>query len=267
MDDQVLTHWPTTIGILGCGSSTGVPLVGNQWGLCDPKQPKNNRTRCAAMYVWANETWLIDVTPDFRSQALQANIQEVHGVLLTHAHYDHIGGLEDLKPLARRYNRLIPVWMSAQTYDILRVRCPYAWHSSTHVGYDAFLTPHIINGPFDTGNGLPIVPFEQDHGYSTTLGFRFPQWAYSTDVVRLSNEAMSLLRHLDLWFVDAVSLTPRQTHSHLDQALGWIDQLGPRHSVLIHMGADMDYDTLCANLPHHVRPAYDGWRWHNGVIE
>lgn len=212
------------------------------------------------MYIYQGETWLIDVTPDFRMQALQENILQVHGVLLTHAHYDHVGGLEDLKPFAMRQNQPIPVWMSAETYAQVVPKCSYAWVSDHHKTYDPFLQAHIIQGPFDTGNGLVICPFEQDHGYSTTLGFRFPRWAYSTDVVQLSQSVFQLLEHVDVWLVDAISVTPRKTHSHLQQTLQWIERVRPKHALLIHMGADMDYDTLCSLLPPFIRPAYDGWR-------
>ena len=247
--------------ILGCGSSAGVPIVGHQWqwGDCDPQCDKNHRTRCGAVMYSGGETWLIDVTPDFRQQALREHIERVDGVILTHAHFDHIGGLDDLKPFAIQQGQLIPVWMDQNTWDILHIRYPYALDSSGDVSYGPFLSPRLIQGPFSIAN-VEVHPFEQDHGYSKSLGFRFPTWAYSTDVKALDGVAMSLLTDLEYWFVDCMGMQPTGSHAHWDITIGWINQLKPKNSVLIHMGIGMNYPTLCSILPNHICPAYDGMR-------
>jgi len=246
----------TQICILGCGSSAGVPLVGHQWGQCDFNNPKNNRTRCGAMIKIDDHVWLIDVTPDFRQQAIRERIDRVDGVMLTHAHFDHIGGLDDLKPFSVRQGHPIPVWMDQATWEIIHLRYPYALVGSNG-SYAPFLLPQLIEGPFVVA-GTEVIAFEQDHGYSTSLGFRFPNWAYSTDVVRLNDEAMSILRGVKLWLVDCMGRTSKITHAHWDITMDWIDQVDPEQAVLIHMGTEMDYEAVCRDLPDHIRPAYDG---------
>lgn len=249
----------TELCILGCGSSAGVPLVRNQWGDCDPFCIKNIRTRCGAMVRFGHETWLIDVTPDFRQQALREGIDRVDGVILTHAHFDHVGGLDDLKPFAVHQGKPIPIWMDQTTHDIIQSRYPYALVEDGNQAYAPFLSPQIIHDSFAIAHA-EVRPFQQDHGYSNSLGFRFSNWAYSTDVKALDDYAMSCLSDLDVWFVDCMGMHPKGTHAHWDITMDWIARLKPKKAVLIHMGTEMDYSTLCEQLPEYIRPAYDGMR-------
>jgi phosphoribosyl 1,2-cyclic phosphate phosphodiesterase len=245
------------IRVLGCGASSGTPLINGDWCGASSLNPKNLRTRCSAALHIGEKIWLIDTSPDLRSQCLREGIQRVDGVLCTHAHFDHIGGLEELKSMASAQGQKIPFYSDQTTLDALMQRCPYVFEGSG--SYRPFLDPVLIDGPFFV-EGIPVIPFQQDHRYSHTLGFRFPQWAYSTDVWALDDAAFSVLKELDLWFVDCLGIAPQPhwTHSHLQQTLEWIRRAEPKRSVLIHMSCLVDYDTFSGLLPPSVMAAYDG---------
>ena len=248
------------VTILGCGSSAGVPLVTGNWGACNPQNPKNYRTRCSAAVFIEGETWLLDVSPDVRGQLLRENITEVHGVLCTHAHFDHVGGIPELKPLAIEAGGFLPLYSDEDTLKILYKYYPYAFFTlekESVEGYNPFIKAYTLDDNFCIGS-TPVKFFSQNHRYSRTLGFRFPQWAYSTDIWALDENAESFLHNLEVWFVDCLRIKPAETHSHLEQTLSWIEKLKPKRAVLIHMSQHLDYDMLCDMLPPHVIPAFDG---------
>lgn len=246
--------------ILGCGSSSGVPLLNGQWGVCDPDNPKNRRTRCSLGLRMNGQTWLIDTSPDLRAQCLRENLM-VDGVIYTHAHFDHVGGLEELKPFAVQRGSPLPIWADSRTLSALRSRCPYAFVDPTHESpdlYNPFLVENIIEREFDIA-GTSIMPFVQNHRYSQTLGFRFSSWAYSTDVWELDEEAFSFLKGIDLWIVGCLTKEPvHSTHADLPKVLRWVEIVKPARVVLTHMGHSLDYDQLIKELPSHIIPAYDG---------
>ncbi len=249
------------VTILGCGASAGVPLVTGNWGDCDQHNPKNYRTRCSAAIFMEGETWLIDISPDVRSQLLREGITKIHGVLCTHAHFDHIGGIPDLKPLAIQSEGHIPLYSDEETLKILHQCYPYAFYLREEERsadfYSPFIKGHILHEDFCIGS-TPVHFFSQNHRYSRTLGFRFPQWAYSTDIWALDGDVEDCLQNLDVWFVDCLSVKPSNTHSHLEQTLSWIEKVKPKKAILIHMSCELDYDMLCNMLPSHVIPAFDG---------
>jgi phosphoribosyl 1,2-cyclic phosphate phosphodiesterase len=247
--------------VLGCGPSGGVPLSHGEWGACDPTDPRNNRTRTSVALTFdSGHIWLIDASPDLRQQLLREQIKQVAGVLLTHSHADHINGLDDLRPFYFAYQQQIQLHADAKTLQELRGKFPYFFTQpeGAEAVYPLFFKFHELTlQPFDI-EGIRVIPFQQNHGYSSSLGFRFPTFAYSTDVVSLSSEALALLEGIDLWLVDCMDRVPRPTHAHLELTLSWIEKIKPKKTLLIHMSQSMDFKALCRQLPLGVEPAYDG---------
>jgi phosphoribosyl 1,2-cyclic phosphate phosphodiesterase len=251
------------ITVLGCGSSGGLPLIGNDWGKCDPQNPKNRRTRASILIEDKDTTLLIDTSPDMREQLLRENVQKIDAVLYTHAHADHCHGIDDLRSMNWRMQKPIDIYADVHTLDKLTHRFDYIFkqRGEGDTYYKPSLNPHILH-PYETIHfgKLGVLPFEQDHTYQTTLGFRVGNFAYTTDAKALNEQAFQALTDIDVWIVDCVSRKPHPTHSHLEQTLAWIDRVKPKIAYLTHMGQGLDYQTLCNELPESIRPAYDGLR-------
>lgn len=260
--------------ILGCGSSGGVPRLGGDWGACDPAEPKNRRLRCSLLLQRAarpdqvNDAEatqvLIDTSPDLRAQLLAADVGRLDAVLYTHDHADQTHGIDDLRVLAIRNRARAAVYMDAQTRETLTARFAYCFRQQPGSLYPPILDPREMPPPGATGaidgpgGAIVFTPFLQDHGPIHSLGFRTGPVAYTSDAVGLPDESFALLDGVDTWIVDALRRTPHKTHAHLDMTLDWIARVKPRRAILTNMHVDMDYATLCAELPEGVEPAYDG---------
>ena len=256
------------VTVLGCGGSGGVPLLGNDWGNCDPANPKNRRRRVSVLVEGEGTSILIDTSPDLRMQLLDAGVSRLDAVLFTHDHADHTHGIDDLRFLRRSKDEpLLQAYGSGSTLASLMRRFGYIFRQSQEGSgalYRPFLAAQEIEGPFQVG-GLSVVPFDQDHGFGTmTTGFRITgeggkcAMAYSTDVVRLPEESLAELHDLDLWIVDCLRFEPHPTHAHFDQVLEWVSLVKPRRTVLTHLNQTMDYETLRRRCPAGIEPAYDG---------
>jgi phosphoribosyl 1,2-cyclic phosphate phosphodiesterase len=249
------------VTVLGCGPSGGVPLLGNDWGDCDPANPKNRRRRASILVEDRGARLLVDTSPDMRAQLLDAGVGHLDAILFTHAHADHCHGIDEVRALNRAMGKPIPIHASAATLAELRQRFAYIFRpqdpAAGAVFYKPALLTSVIEGPFDAA-GVGVVPFAQDHGFSQTLGFRFGSLAYSTDVVGLDEAAFAALEGVETWIVDSYRRTPHPTHSHLAQTLDWIARVRPKRAFLTHMDVQLDYDTLRRELPPGVEPAYDG---------
>lgn len=251
--------------ILGCGSSGGVPRIGGIWGDCDPANPKNRRRRCSLLVERlegsAVTRALIDTSPDLRDQLLDADVGTLDGVVYTHSHADHVHGLDDLRAVVINSGSRLPVWADDATTEALISRFGYAFVQPSGSPYPPILELNGIHGPVTvTGPAGPITfePIRVDHGSMEALGFRIGHLAYIPDVVRIPDPAWDQLAGLDCLIIDALRRKPHPTHAHLDLTLEWIARVQPKAAVLTNMHIDLDYQTLCDELPAHIRPAYDG---------
>lgn len=241
--------------ILGCGTSGGVPKMPEYWGACDPNNPKNRRLRASVLVEEGDTKVLIDTTPDLRAQMLSAGVDRLDAVFYTHDHADHTHGIDDLRGFYHLRREKVPVFGDPQTISLLRERFGYVFKQVE--GYPAICSAHTLEGAKKIGD-LTMKPFEQGHGNGISLGYRFGDFAYSTDLNRLPETAFDALKGVKVWVVDALRYQPHPTHSHLSQTLEWIEKVQPEQAILTHMTWDMDYETLVQELPAGVVPAYDG---------
>jgi phosphoribosyl 1,2-cyclic phosphate phosphodiesterase len=246
--------------MLGCGPSWGVPRIGNEWGACDPANPRNRRRRVSVLVEEGDGVLLIDTAPDLREQLIDAKVRRLDAVLFTHAHADHLHGIDDLRSVNQLMKKALPIYAGAETLEEIRARFGYVFSpmaADLRSYYKPALEPRVIKGPFRVAE-LEVVPFMQDHGFSKTLGFRIGRFAYSTDVVALDEAAFAALDGVELWIVDCIRRAPHPTHSHIDQTLRWIARVAPKRAILTHMDENLDYETLKRELPAGVEPGYDG---------
>ncbi|MDA7425346.1 MBL fold metallo-hydrolase [Thalassococcus lentus] len=251
--------------ILGCGSSGGVPRLGGHWGDCDPENPKNRRQRCSMLVERETPNGvtrvLIDTSPDLRNQLLQAGVGALDGVVWTHSHADHTHGVDDLRMIVFNMRERLKCWADGHTQNDLFSRFGYAFVQPKGSPYPPILDMHTIDGPVTVdgaGGPITLTPFEVNHGSIDSLGFRIGDLAYLPDVAEMNEDAFAILQNLDCWVLDALRRTPHPTHAHLDLALEWIAHVSPRRAVLTNMHIDLDYETVRAETPDNVTPAYDG---------
>jgi|SRR5688572_4832422 len=256
-----------SLTILGCGSSGGVPRIGNHWGACDPANRKNHRQRCSVVVEQRGPSGstrvLIDTSPDLRGQLLAAGVGFLDGVVFTHPHADHTHGIDELRAVALNMRRRVPVWADSRTADALFKRFGYAFKTPEGSAYPPIVELSLIEPlaavEVEGGGGkLTLMPFEVEHGDIRALGFRVGNAAYTPDINGVPLESHAALDGLSCWVVDALRRTPHPSHWSLPETLEWISYFKPKTAVITNMHLDLDYDTLCAELPPHIRPAFDG---------
>jgi len=267
------------VTILGCGSSGGVPRVGGDWGVCDPNEPKNARTRSSLLIQkWvggldsdgkpdpkACTNILIDTSPDLRVQLLREDIRRLDAIFYTHDHADQSHGIDDLRAIAYRMRAQIPTYMDAYTKANLFTRFLYCFEMPEGRVHPAILTLQDliedgtlseIDGP---GGVITLETLEVSHGPTPSLGFLIDgKIAYSPDVWGVSDRVIERLQGIDCWIIDALRYTIHPTHAHADKALSWLARAEAQSAVLTNLHIDMDYATLCSELPPMITAAFDG---------
>jgi phosphoribosyl 1,2-cyclic phosphate phosphodiesterase len=255
------------VTLLGTGGSAGVPLIGGpdgrgNWGVCDPAELRNRRTRTSIVVESGEGTrLLVDTSPDLRTQLLDCQVPSIDAILYTHPHADHITGIDDVRILNRIAGRPLDAFATQSTHTELTRRFAYAfrpWEPPNF--FRPVLVPREVS-PGDTVAmaAMSVRLFDQDHGHIRSLGLRIGGFGYSTDVVGLDDAAFAALEGIDTWVVGCfLRAGPHKTHADLAEVLTWARRVNARRTVLTHMGTDMDWAWLHANLPPGVEPGHDG---------
>jgi len=257
------------VTVLGSGSSSGVPGLDYGWGDCDPNNPKNRRRRPGIIVedIDSGTRVLIDTSPDLREQLLDADIDRLDAVVYTHAHADHLNGIDDIRGINRQMQEALPVYLSQKTYDEISARFGYVLEplppkddGTPPYFFKPVLYPHHIIAPGDRIEigSLTLEAFDQDHGFSRTLGFRIGDFAYSTDVTRLEEAVFETVKDVRVWMIGVLGWHEHQTHCHVDKAIDWVKRAGAERAVFGHLSGLIDYQILKDYLPSHMQPAYDG---------
>ena len=251
------------VTIMGAGSSGGVPVPGFGWGNCNPDNPKNIRSRPSILIETPGRCFLVDTSPDLRAQLLAADVRHLDGIIFTHAHADHLHGIDDVRGINRVMNAPIPIYLDAPTLEHIEKRFAYVLaplpEQANGYYFKPTLEPHVITAgePFEA-SGVRVETSDQDHGYSRTVGLRIGRFGYSTDLVRLPEQGFEMLEGIHTWVIGVFTDRDHMTHVNVKTALGWIERVKPERAVLTHLSPDLDYDALSDMLPDHVEAAYDG---------
>ncbi len=267
--------------VLGCGSSGGVPRVGGDWGVCDPSEPKNRRTRCSILveqWVGEPETGqdqrtivLVDTSPDLREQLLRTKTRRLDALLFTHDHADQTHGIDDVRAIAYRMRKRIPTYMDEFTRDNVTARFSYLFEMPEGRVHPPILDLQplfqdedkiIVSGP---GGDISIDVLGVSHGPTPAFGFIFNgKMAYTPDVWQIEDDVLDKLNGVDTWLVDTLRYNEHPTHAHADRALQWIAKSRVKQGVLTNLHIDMDYQTLASELPGGHKVAYDGMEIRSG---
>jgi phosphoribosyl 1,2-cyclic phosphate phosphodiesterase len=258
-----------TLTVLGSGSSAGVPRPALGWGACDPNNPRNRRRRCSLLVERQSQQGitrvLIDTSPDLREQLIDADVDHIDAVFLTHEHADQTHGIDDLRSVVMHQHSRIPVHLNQSTADHILSRFSYCFIAPQGSDYPPILTHHMIEaGESRTiegkGGPLKLTAFVLQHGKIPALGYRIADAAYTPDVSDIPRASWPALENLDLWIIDGLRYAGHPSHFSVSDALSWIDRFKPRRAVITNMHADLDYEVLRQSLPASVIPAHDGMR-------
>lgn len=244
--------------MLGVGSSGGTPAIGCQCATCSSIDPRNKRTRCSSLIKLDNgKNILIDSGPDLRQQSLREGLTHVDAVLYTHTHADHLHGIDDLRAFCVLQKTQIPLYGSQSTVNHITEKFGYTLREPNQSWEIPVLKAHAISSPFEI-LGEVITPLPVKHGYMDIFGYRIKNFAYLTDVSVIPESTFTLLEGLDVLLLDCLRSKPHFTHIHLEQSLAYASRIKAKHTYLIHMTHDLEFNALSQSLPANVFVGYDG---------
>jgi phosphoribosyl 1,2-cyclic phosphate phosphodiesterase len=249
-----------TIQVLGSGTSSGVPTIGCHCKVCTSEDPRDKRLRPSILIQYGGHNVVIDTTPDFRQQALRAEMERLDAVLYTHSHADHIMGLDDVRPFNFHQRERIPIFAAPEAMETIRGCFAYIFSNQKTESSVPRIEANLFGSEPIELFGLCFTPVRLNHGRGTTHGFRFGDVAYLTDHSDIPEESLPLLQNLDVLFLDALRHNPHPTHTTLDRAIQWVEQLKPRRAFFTHMCHDLGHERTESRLPEHIRLAFDGLR-------
>lgn len=253
------TRGALRLTVLGSGTSVGVPTIGCQCKVCTSADPRDKRLRPSVFVRHKEYGILIDTSPDFRYQALRAGIERIDAILYTHAHADHILGLDDVRPFNFHQRGSIPIFAADDHLEVIRRCFSYIFDGRQSQSSKPKIEVHQINGLRFNLFGLEVTPLRLPHGdHGFSYGFRMGSLAYLTDHSDIPEEVKPHLRGLDVLFLDALRYKPHPTHSTIERSLQHVEELKPKLAVFTHIGHDILHERAESMLPPHVRLAYDG---------
>jgi phosphoribosyl 1,2-cyclic phosphate phosphodiesterase len=245
--------------VLGSGTSMGVPTIGCDCAVCHSSDPRDRRTRPSILLEFAGKVVLIDTTPDFREQAIRERIRSLDAILYTHAHADHILGLDDVRPLSFHRAEKLPLYARPVDADLLRRMFRYIFDGDYKFGGLAQVKMNLIDGPVDLF-GARFEPVPLMHGDAEIIGYRFGQAAYLTDFSEIPENSFAKLENLDILFLDALRHKPHPTHSTVENSLRMVDRLKPKRAFFTHICHDLPHQATNETLPPNVQLSYDGMK-------
>ncbi|HUP03926.1 MAG TPA: MBL fold metallo-hydrolase [Bryobacteraceae bacterium] len=249
---------PIKIVVLGSGTSVGVPTIGCHCAVCTSTDPRDTRLRPSILVVHEGRNILIDTTPDFRTQALRAKLDHLDAVFFTHAHADHVMGLDDVRPFNFRQKGRIPIYAGADTMANIKRIFSYIFDDIPRATNIPQLDMRELDGSDVDVHGLKFTPVPVMHGDRAIHGFRFGSAAYLTDHSGIPDSSLDMLRGLDVLFLDALRYKPHPTHSTVDQSIRTVEKLAPRRAFFTHICHDLGHARAENLLPPHIKLAYDG---------
>lgn len=246
------------IYFLGTGTSQGIPIIGSTHPVCKSTDYKDKRLRVSLWMSWENHSYVIDCGPDFRQQMLASDCQKVDGILFTHEHSDHTAGLDDIRPFNFRQGEM-PIYAHQRVIENLKKRFDYVFETENrYPGAPSVKTIEVINNqPFVLG-GKTVIPIDVMHGDLQVFGYRVDDFAYLTDVKTVAPEEVEKLKNLEVLVLNALRITPHNTHFNLQEALDFIALVQPKKAYLTHISHLLGFhEDVQKELPENVFLAYD----------
>ena len=244
--------------VLGSGTSVGVPTIGCACRVCRSTDPRDKRLRPSVYVQYRGRGVLIDTTPDFREQALRFGIGRLDAILYTHAHADHILGLDDVRPFNYHQRGDIPIYATADTLAVIQRMFSYIFDGRESQSSRPRIRAEVLDERPLRLFGLDVIPVPLPHGDGISVGFRFGRLAYLTDHGPIPDSAKEKLQDLDVLFLDGLRHKPHPTHSTVEQAVRHVEELRPKRAFLTHISHQLGHEETERNLPPHVRLAFDG---------